>query len=435
MKTSISAVHARQILDSRGTPTVECEVVLSDGSNGRASVPSGSSKGKREAVEKRDEDKSAFRGLGVLRAIDNVNNIIAKKITGLDAHDQEMVDQTMINLDGTQTKENLGANAILSVSLAIAKAAAASNQEPLFQYLTSIAPGLTQRIGIEYQLPVPQMNIINGGKHADSGLGVQEFMLIPFGFEKFSDALRASVEIYWFLKDILHNNNYHTNVGDEGGFAPQLKDTRQALDMIAEAVTKSGYILEEQVYVGMDVAASTFQSEGGRYLLDNQNFDTMSLIAYFEKLINDYPFLKSIEDPLGQDDWSGFKEITRQLGKRVQIVTDDLTVTNPQIFTKAILEQVGNAIIVKYNQIGTLTETLKVIKMAKDSGWKTVLGNRSGETTDDFEADLSAAFHLGQSKFGAPARGERLAKYNRLLRIEDMLGSQAKFAGKSAFNF
>lgn len=430
MKTSISAIHARQILDSRGTPTVETEIILADGLSGIASVPSGASKGKREALEKRDRDLTKYRGLGVLRAVDNVNNLISKKIIGMDAHDQEAIDQTMIDLDGTATKEKLGANAILSVSLACARACAASNASPLFQYLTSLAPQMTTRIGLEYILPVPQLNLINGGKHADSGLAVQEFIIMPFGFEKFSDSLTAGVEIYWFLKDVLHNHNFHTNVGDEGGFAPQLKDTREALNMMAEAVNKSGYKLGEQIYLGIDAAASSFQNNG-RYLIDGQNLDGEGLIEYYQKLIAEFPFLKSLEDPLGQDDWQGFKKITSEIGNSTQIVTDDLTVTNPEIFSKAILEQVGNAVIVKYNQIGTLTETLKVIKMAKASGWRIVLGNRSGETADDFEADLAVAFHLGQSKFGAPIRGERLAKYNRLLKIEDILGSEAKFAGKA----
>ncbi len=434
MKTSIAAVHARQILDSRGTPTVEAEIILANGSSGIASVPSGASKGKREALEKRDGDLNKYRGLGVLRAVDNVNNIISKKIIGVDAHDQELLDQTMIDLDGTPTKESLGANAILAVSLACARACAASNQEPLFQYLTSLAPQLSQRIGLEFILPVPQLNLINGGKHADSGLAVQEFLLMPFGFEKFSDSLAAGVEIYWFLKDVLHNHNFHTNVGDEGGFAPQLKNTQEALNMMVEAVEKSGYKLGEQIYLGIDAAASIFQNSG-RYLIEEENLDSDGLINYYQKLIAEFPFLKSLEDPMGQDDWQGFKKITSEIGKTVQIVTDDLTVTNPQIFSKAILEQVGNAVIVKYNQIGTLTETLKVIKMAKDSGWRLILGNRSGETADDFEADLAVAFHLGQSKFGAPVRGERLAKYNRLLKIEDILGSQAKFAGKAGLGF
>lgn len=435
MKTAISAVHARQILDSRGHPTVEAEVVLADGSYGIASVPSGASLGKREAVEKRDCDKSKFRGLGVLRAVENVNQIIGKKIIGLDAHDQEHVDQTMIDIDGTSNKENLGANAILSVSLAIARACSQSNKEPLFQYLTSLAPNVSQRIGLEFVLPVPHFNIINGGKHADNNLSFQEFMLIPYGFERFSDSLRAGAEVYMALKDVIHNKNFHTNVGDEGGFAPSLSKNREAIEMIVEAVTLAGYKLGEQIYLGMDVAASTFQTGEGRYEIDGENLSPEDLHEYFLKLIKDYPFIKSIEDPFGQDDWTGFKKIKENIGKTVQIVADDLTVTNPKIFTKAILEQVANAVIVKYNQIGTLSETLRVIKMAKDSGWRTILGNRSGETCDDFEADLAVAFHLGQAKYGALARGERVAKYNRLLQIEDLLGSQARFAGKNVFDF
>ncbi|MBI3980852.1 phosphopyruvate hydratase [Candidatus Microgenomates bacterium] len=435
MKTAISAVHARQILDSRGHPTVEAEVVLSDGSYGIASVPSGASLGKREAVEKRDGDKSKFRGLGVLKAVENVNQIIGKKIIGLDAHDQEHVDQTLIDLDGTANKDNLGANAILSVSLAIARACAQSNKEPLFQYLTSLAPNVSQRIGLEFVLPVPHFNVINGGKHADNNLSFQEFMLIPFNFEKFSDSLCAGDEIYMALKDVIHNKNFHTNVGDEGGFAPSISKTREALDMIIEAISLAGYKVGEQIYIGLDVAASTFQTGEGKYGVDGEILAPEDLNLYFKKLVDDYPFLKSIEDPFGQDDWSGFKKIKESIGKTVQIVADDLTVTNPKIFTKAILEQVANAVIVKYNQIGTLSETLRVIKMAKDSGWRTILGNRSGETCDDFEADLAVAFHLGQAKYGALARGERVVKYNRLLQIEDILGSQAKFAGKDIFNF
>ena len=435
MKTAISAIHARQILDSRGHPTVEVEVVLADGSLGIASVLSGASLGKREAVEKRDGDKSKFRGLGVFKAVENVNQVLGKKITGLDAHDQERVDQTMIDLDGTSNKENLGANAILAVSLAIARACAQSNKEPLFQYLTSLAPNLSQRIGLEFVLPVAQFNVINGGKHADNKLSFQEFMIIPFGFEKFSQSLQAASEIYMAIKDVLHNKNFHTNVGDEGGFAPSLSKTREALDIMVEAIALAGYKTGEQIYLGMDVAASTFQTGEGRYEVDGENVTPDDLNEYFKKLLADYPFLKSIEDPAGQDDWTSFKKIKDSLGKSVQIVADDLTVTNPKIFTKAILEQVANAIIVKYNQIGTLSETIKVIKMAKESGWRTVLGNRSGETVDDFEADLAVAFHLGQAKYGAPARGERVTKYNRLLQIEDLLGSQAKFAGRDVFNF
>jgi enolase len=435
MKTAITAVHARQILDSRGMPTIEAEVVLSDSSLGIASVPAGASKGKREAVEKRDGIKEIYRGFGVLKGVENVNNTVAKKITGMDAHEQELIDQAMIELDGSLDKSNLGANAILAVSLANARACAESNKEPLFQYLASLAPNITQRIGLEFRLPVAQFNIVNGGKHADSLLSLQEFLLIPFGFEKFSESLRAATEIYWMLKDILHKHSFLTNIGDEGGLAPQIDKTKTVLEMIIEAVEISGYKLGEQIYLGLDSAASQFETDGGRYELDGEFYDTQRLISFYQELISSYPFLKSLEDPFGQDDWSGFKKINEVLGKTTQIVTDDLTVTNPQIFNKAILEQVGNAILVKYNQIGTLSETLKVIKMARNSGWRVIIGNRSGETTDDFEADLAVAFHLPQVKFGAPFRGERLAKYNRLLRIEDMLGSSGKFTGKEGLGF
>lgn len=435
MKTTITEVSARQILDSRGTPTVEAEIILSDGTVGIASVPSGSSKGKREAVEKRDNDMVVYRGLGVLHAVDNIKNIIGPKIKGMDAHDQEEVDQAMIDLDGTPTKEKLGANAILAVSLAIARSCARSNGEPLFQYLTTLSPALSQRVGLEFHLPVLHLNVINGGMHADSPLSIQEFLIIPFGFEKFSDSLRAGVEIYWLVRDVLKIQNLGINTGDEGGFAPNIAKTGQAIEVIVEAVKRSGYKIGEQIYIGLDIAATHLSTGQGRYNMDGEQYDTGNLVYFYKNLMTTYPFLKSIEDPFGQDDWMGFKNLNKEMNNQVQVVTDDLTVTNPGIFTKAILEQVGNTILVKYNQVGTLTETLKVMKMAKDSGWKMILGNRSAETVDDFESDLAVAFHMNQVKFGAPSRGERLSKYNRLLEIENLLGSQAKFPGRSAFSF
>ncbi len=377
-----------------------------------------------------------YRGLGVLHAVDNIKNVIGPKIKGMDAHDQEAVDQTMIDLDQTPNKEKLGANAILAISLAIARSCAKSNGEPLFQYLTSLSPALSQRVGLEFHLPVPHLNVINGGMHADNNLSIQEFLIIPFGFEKFSESLRAGVEIYWLIRDCLKQSGSGINIGDEGGFAPNFKKTTEALDIIVEAVKRSGYKLGDQVYVGLDVAA-THLLKGGQssYTMDGEQYDSGNLVYFYKNLMTAYPFLKSIEDPFGQDDWIGFKKLNSEMNNQVQIVTDDLTVTNPSIFTKAILEQVGNTILVKYNQVGTLTETLKVMKMAKDSGWKTILGNRSAETVDDFVSDLAVAFHMDQVKFGAPSRGERLSKYNRLLEIEDLLGSQAKFPGRSAFSF
>ena len=418
----ITAVHARQILDSRGNPTVEVEVLLEDGAFARAAVPSGASTGEWEAVERRDGDKSVYLGKGVLGAVKSVIEEISEEIIGIDAADQRTVDQAMIALDATNNKGKLGANAILGVSLAVAKAAAESADLPLYKYLGG--PNA-------HVLPVPMMNILNGGSHADSNVDIQEFMIAPIGFENYSDALRAGVEVYHSLKSVLHDRGLSTGLGDEGGFAPNLESNAAALDLIIEAIEKAGYKPGEQVALALDVASSEFYNDGA-YDFEGQKKSAEEMSAYYADLVAKYP-LVSIEDPLDENDWAGYKTLTEQIGEKVQIVGDDLFVTNPERLEKGINEGAANALLVKVNQIGSLTETLDAMELAQRSEYRCMVSHRSGETEDVTIADLAVATNAGQIKTGAPARSERVAKYNQLLRIEEELGDAAVYAGKSAF--
>ena len=418
----ITAVHARQILDSRGNPTVEVEVLLEDGAFARAAVPSGASTGEWEAVERRDGDKSVYLGKGVLGAVKSVIEEISEEIIGIDAADQRTVDATMIALDGTNNKGKLGANAILGVSLAVAKAAAESADLPLYKYLGG--PNA-------HVLPVPMMNILNGGSHADSNVDIQEFMIAPIGFENYSDALRAGVEVYHSLKSVLHDRGLSTGLGDEGGFAPNLESNAAALDLIIEAIEKAGYKPGEQVALALDVASSEFYNDGA-YDFEGQKKTAEEMSAYYADLVAKYP-LVSIEDPLDENDWAGYKTLTEQIGDKVQIVGDDLFVTNPERLEKGINEGAANALLVKVNQIGSPTETLDAMELAQRNESRCMVSHRSGETEDVTIADLAVATNAGQIKTGAPARSERVAKYNQLLRIEEELGDAAVYAGKSAF--
>ena len=418
----ITAVHARQILDSRGNPTVEVEVLLEDGAFARAAVPSGASTGEWEAVERRDGDKSVYLGKGVLGAVKSVIEEISEEIIGIDAADQRTVDQAMIALDATNNKGKLGANAILGVSLAVAKAAAESADLPLYKYLGG--PNA-------HVLPVPMMNILNGGSHADSNVDIQEFMIAPIGFENYSDALRAGVEVYHSLKSVLHDRGLSTGLGDEGGFAPNLESNAAALDLIIEAIEKAGYKPGEQVALALDVASSEFYNDGA-YEFEGQKKSAEEMSAYYADLVAKYP-LVSIEDPLDENDWAGYKTLTEQIGEKVQIVGDDLFVTNPERLEKGINEGAANALLVKVNQIGSRTETLDAMELAQRSEYRCMVSHRSGETEDVTIADLAVATNAGQIKTGAPARSERVAKYNQLLRIEEELGEAAVYAGKSAF--
>ena len=418
----ITAVHARQILDSRGNPTVEVEVLLEDGAFARAAVPSGASTGEWEAVERRDGDKSVYLGKGVLGAVKSVIEEISEEIIGIDAADQRTVDATMIALDGTNNKGKLGANAILGVSLAVAKAAAESADLPLYKYLGG--PNA-------HVLPVPMMNILNGGSHAASNVDIQEFMIAPIGFENYSDALRAGVEVYHSLKSVLHDRGLSTGLGDEGGFAPNLESNAAALDLIIEAIEKAGYKPGEQVALALDVASSEFYNDGA-YDFEGQKKSAEEMSAYYADLVAKYP-LVSIEDPLDENDWAGYKTLTEQIGDKVQIVGDDLFVTNPERLEKGINEGAANALLVKVNQIGSLTETLDAMELAQRNEYRCMVSHRSGETEDVTIADLAVATNAGQIKTGAPARSERVAKYNQLLRIEEELGDAAVYAGKSAF--
>ncbi len=418
----ITAVHARQILDSRGNPTVEVEVLLEDGAFARAAVPSGASTGEWEAVERRDGDKSVYLGKGVLGAVKSVIEEIAEEVIGIEASDQRAVDAAMIALDGTNNKGKLGANAILGVSLAVAKAAAESADLPLYKYLGG--PNA-------HVLPVPMMNILNGGSHADSNVDIQEFMIAPIGFETYSEALRAGVEVYHSLKSVLHDRGLATGLGDEGGFAPNLESNAAALDLIVEAIEKAGYKPGEQVALALDVASSEFYNDGA-YEFEGQKKSAAEMSAYYADLVAKYP-LVSIEDPLDENDWEGYKTLTEQIGDKVQIVGDDLFVTNPERLARGIKEGAANALLVKVNQIGSLTETLDAMELAQRHEYRCMVSHRSGETEDVTIADLAVATNAGQIKTGAPARSERVAKYNQLLRIEEELGEAAVYAGKSAF--
>ena len=418
----ITAVHARQILDSRGNPTVEVEVLLEDGAFARAAVPSGASTGEWEAVERRDGDKSVYLGKGVLGAVKSVIEEIAEEVIGIEASDQRAVDAAMIALDATNNKGKLGANAILGVSLAVAKAAAESADLPLYKYLGG--PNA-------HVLPVPMMNILNGGSHADSNVDIQEFMIAPIGFDNYSDALRAGVEVYHSLKSVLHDRGLATGLGDEGGFAPNLESNAAALDLIVEAIEKAGYKPGEQVALALDVASSEFYNDGA-YEFEGQKKSAAEMSAYYADLVAKYP-LVSIEDPLDENDWEGYKTLTEQIGDKVQIVGDDLFVTNPERLARGIEERAANALLVKVNQIGSLTETLDAMELAQRHEYRCMVSHRSGETEDVTIADLAVATNAGQIKTGAPARSERVAKYNQLLRIEEELGEAAVYAGKSAF--
>ena len=418
----ITAVHARQILDSRGNPTVEVEVLLEDGAFARAAVPSGASTGEWEAVERRDGDKSVYLGKGVLGAVKSVIEEIAEEVIGIEASDQRAVDAAMIALDATNNKGKLGANAILGVSLAVAKAAAESADLPLYKYLGG--PNA-------HVLPVPMMNILNGGSHADSNVDIQEFMIAPIGFETYSEALRAGVEVYHSLKSVLHDRGLATGLGDEGGFAPNLESNAAALDLIVEAIEKAGYKPGEQVALALDVASSEFYNDGA-YDFEGQKKSAAEMSAYYADLVAKYP-LVSIEDPLDENDWEGYKTLTEQIGDKVQIVGDDLFVTNPERLARGIKDGAANALLVKVNQIGSLTETLDAMELAQRHEYRCMVSHRSGETEDVTIADLAVATNAGQIKTGAPARSERVAKYNQLLRIEEELGDAAVYAGKSAF--
>ncbi|MFN5160052.1 MAG: phosphopyruvate hydratase [Rhodoluna sp.] len=423
----IDAIGAREILDSRGNPTIEVEVLLTDGSFGRAAVPSGASTGAFEAHESRDGDKKRYLGKGVLKAVEAVIDQIGHDGTGLidfDALDQRLVDEALIRMDGTPTKSNLGANAILGVSLANARAAAESSGLPLYRYLGG--PNA-------YTLPVPLMNIINGGAHADNGVDIQEFMIVPIGFDSFAEALRAGAEVYHSLKSLLHSKGLATGLGDEGGFAPNLANNRAALELISEAVGIAGFEIGKHFALALDVAATEFFDEKSNvYKFEGKELTSAEMISYYETLVNDFP-LVSIEDPLAEDDWDGWTAITATLGEKVQLVGDDLYVTNPARLQKGIDHKAGNAILVKVNQIGTLTETLDAVSLAQRHGMKAIISHRSGETEDTFIADLAVATNAGQIKTGAPARSERVAKYNQLLRIEEELQDAAYYPGVNAF--
>ena len=421
----ISDIHARQILDSRGNPTVEVDVSLSDGIIGRAAVPSGASTGEYEACELRDGNNSLYRGLSVLNAISNVNIDISNTFSGRNPFEQNKIDQDLIELDGTNNKNKLGANAMLGFSMAVAKSAALSLNVPLYQYLGGIRSNT---------LPVPMMNIINGGAHANNGLDFQECMIMPIGFSNFSDALRAGTEVFHNLKQILSDKGYSVAVGDEGGFAPDVNNLDDALANISDAIEKSGYKLGEQIYIAIDAAASEL-FDGQNYFLkgENKKLNTDQLVKYWEDLCKKFPVI-SIEDPFDENDWNGFKELTKKIGKNVQIVGDDLFVTNKNRLLTGIKNNSANSILIKLNQIGTLSETIETIELAKNSQFGVIVSHRSGETEDVFISDLSVGLNAGQIKTGSVSRTDRTAKYNQLIRIEEMLGSDAKYFGKGFFD-
>jgi len=422
--STIAAVHARQILDSRGTPTVEVDVILEDGSVGRAAVPSGASTGAHEAHELRDGDAGRFRGASVTRAVENVNELIAPDLVGQESDNQVAIDALLLELDGTGNKEKLGANALLGVSLACAKAAANYLQTPLHRYIG----GVNAR-----RLPVPLMNVLNGGRHAEDSTDFQEFMLVPYGLPNFSEALRAGVESYHALRDVLRQRGLGTGLGDEGGFAPSLNSNREAVELLVRAIEQAGYQPGEDIGIALDVAATELAEDGVyRLAREGRTLDAGQMADLYAEWLDAYPIV-SIEDGLAEDDWEGWQELTRRLGGRVQLVGDDLFVTNTERLTQGIQSGVGNAILVKLNQIGTLTETLEAIELATRAGYASIISHRSGETEDTTIADLAVATGAGQIKTGAPARTDRVAKYNQLLRIEEMLGDSALYAGLGVF--
>ena len=425
--TNIVKIIGREILDSRGNPTVEADVYLSDGSMGRAAVPSGASTGEHEAVELRDGDKSRYLGKGTSKATGHVNGEIAKALQGKDAANQAEVDQAMIALDGTPNKGRLGANALLAVSMAVARAAAVSHRTPLYRYLGG-AGACT--------LPVPMMNIINGGAHADNSVDLQEFMIAPFGAPKFSEALRMGVEVFHTLKKVLAKKGYSTAVGDEGGFAPMLKSNEEAIESVLEAITQAGYKPGENIGVCLDPAASEFYQDG-KYVFkksDKSQSTSEQMVEYWANWVRQYPAIISIEDGMGEEDWPGWKLLTDTLGGKIQLVGDDIFVTNPSIFQRGIETGIANSILIKLNQIGTVTETLDCMRMATKAGYTAVVSHRSGETEDPFIADLVVATNAGQIKTGSASRTDRIAKYNQLLRIEEKLGSAAAFPGRKAYS-
>ncbi len=425
MTTTIVDAIAREILDSRGNPTIEVDVILENGITGRAAVPSGASTGEHEAVELRDGDKSRYLGKGVLNAVEHVNNTISEELTGFDALDQVGIDSMMIQLDGTPNKGKLGANAILGVSLAVAKAAALSMKLPLYRYIG----GTGARV-----LPVPMMNILNGGKHADNNVDVQEFMIVPVSAPSFAEALRMGTETFHALKSVLGKKGYNTAVGDEGGFAPSLKSNDEALEVIMEAITKAGYAPGKDIYLALDVASSEMW-DNGKYLFYKSDKSTKTpeeMVKFYTAWVDRYPII-SIEDGMAENDWDGWKKLTDALGGKIQLVGDDLFVTNTSFLKKGIDMGVANSILVKLNQIGTLTETLEAIEMAKRAGYTTVISHRSGETEDATIADVAVATNAGQIKTGSASRTDRIAKYNQLLRIEEELGTSARYAGLAAF--
>ncbi len=426
MPTTIESVYGREILDSRGNPTVEVEVVLMDGSWGRAAVPSGASTGVHEALELRDGDKNRYRGKGVMRAVENVNTLIAELLVGWDAADQRGVDLAMIELDGTPNKSRLGANAMLGTSLAVAKAAAGSMGLPLYRYIGGVHAHI---------LPVPMMNILNGGAHTGwQSTDAQEFMVMPLGAPSFAEGLRWGAEIYHALKDVLKARGYTALVGDEGGYAPALKANAEAVEVILEAIAKAGYKAGEQIGIALDPAASElFDEKTGKYNLrrEGKMLSGDEMVAFWKSWVDQYPIV-SIEDGLAQDDWASWKKLTKEIGDRIQIVGDDLLVTNPERVRRGIKEHAANALLVKLNQIGTLTETIEAVELCHRSGWRAVTSHRSGETEDSTIADLAVALNMGQIKTGAPARSDRVAKFNQLLRIEDELADNGEYAGWSA---
>jgi phosphopyruvate hydratase len=424
MTTSITRIHAREILDSRGNPTLEAEVTLAGGGFGRAAVPSGASTGSREAVELRDGDKSRYGGKGVRNAVANVNTTIADALKGFDAADQKGLDARLIALDGTPNKGKLGANALLGVSMAAAHAVAASRGEPLWQYLSNGKPGA---------LPVPMMNIINGGEHADNNIDVQEFMVLPVGMPSFSEALRAGAEIFHALKSVLKGRGLSTSVGDEGGFAPNLRSNIEALDTILEAINKTGYKIGGEILLGLDAASSEFY-KNGKYDLagEGKQYSSVEFVDLLASWAKQYPIV-SIEDGMAEGDWDGWKLLTDAIGDRIQVVGDDLFVTNPAIFREGIEKKIANSILIKVNQIGTLSETLEAIAMADAAKYSAVISHRSGETEDTTIADIAVATTATQIKTGSLCRSDRVAKYNQLLRIEEQLGSAARYAGRDAF--
>lgn len=423
MSALILDVHGREILDSRGNPTVEVEVFLEDGSMGRAAVPSGASTGENEACELRDGDKNRYLGKGTLNAVDNVNEKIAEALEGLDASDQAHIDNVLIELDGTKNKSELGANAILGASLAVAKAAAEFHMMPLYRYVGGVSAQM---------LPTPMMNILNGGKHADNNVDIQEFMVMPVGAKSFTEALRMGTEVFHNLKKVLKSKGYNTAVGDEGGFAPSLKSNEEAFDVILEAVEAAGYKPKDDILLAIDTASSEM-IENGKYKMFKSTGDMKTsdeMIQWYVDLCNKYPII-SIEDGLGENDWEGWRKLTEALGDKVQLVGDDIFVTNPEFLARGIKENVGNSILIKVNQIGTLTETLEAIKLAKRFGYTTVISHRSGETEDTTIADIAVATNAGQIKTGAPSRSDRVAKYNQLLRLEELLEEDAVYGGYS----